>query len=305
MPLKLDLSNVTDSISLDECHELLVESKFDPEDNMSFVSVAPILKKLNNNKEFLSEFLICELEQHCSNQDVANGYTPQVIMLKAAQKNVNFFIRANIWLGKSEPLLKTSGEKSFFYNVPHDHNFSFLTSGYLGPGYSSDYYEYEYDQVVGYPGERVDLTFTGRHCLAEDEVMLYRACKDIHNQLPAQSLSVSLNVMPASKFSHLKPQYMFDEKCQHIIATSATTDSSQEPFYHLIAEVCGEQGRSLLEEVALSSTVIPDRVKALKALVASTADEENKLKTLEKYGFNSDQRLLREHSQVIKDFCQL
>ena len=54
-------------------------------------------------------------------------------------------------------MFKASGTSPFFYHVPHDHNFSFLTVGYLGPGYWSEYYEYDYGEVVGMPGEKVDL----------------------------------------------------------------------------------------------------------------------------------------------------
>ena len=43
-------------------------------------------------------------------------------------------------------MFKASGISPFFYHVPHDHNFSFLTVGYLGPGYWSEYYEYDYER---------------------------------------------------------------------------------------------------------------------------------------------------------------
>ena len=68
-----------------------------------------------------------------------------------------YFIRANFWPSERDSVFKASGTSPFFYHVPHDHNFSFLTVGYLGPGYWSEYYEYDYDKVVGLPGEKVDL----------------------------------------------------------------------------------------------------------------------------------------------------
>ena len=74
-------------------------------------------------------------------------------------RSSKFIIRANFWPALKDSVVRHSGTDPFFYGVPHDHNFSFLTVGYLGPGYWSDYYEYDYGEVVGYPGEEVDLRF--------------------------------------------------------------------------------------------------------------------------------------------------
>jgi hypothetical protein len=35
--------------------------------------------------------------------------------------------------------MRASGAAAFVYGLPHDHNFDFLTLGYFGPGYWSDY----------------------------------------------------------------------------------------------------------------------------------------------------------------------
>ncbi|WP_434930786.1 hypothetical protein ACRWQM_17780 [Shewanella sp. HL-SH5] len=297
MPLKLDLNHIDESISLDECYEQLIESKFDSSDDESFQTVAPILKKLNNNKKFLPEILMTELEKHCDIQKKTNKYTPQVIMLKPAQKGINFFMRANIWLAKKDPLLQTSGEKSFFYNVPHDHNFSFLTSGYTGPGYGSDYYEYDYYDVVGYPGEKVDLRFIERKNLTEGEVMLYRAYKDVHNQLPAEELSVSLNIMPSTMFAHLRPQYVFDENCSKIVSSTVTSNSSMEPILHLIAEMGSDDSREFIERFANTSCIEEDRFKAIKALVSAEKEVNKKSKIIEELGIKSNSKLVSQLSR--------
>ncbi len=303
MPLKFDLNEITESIELDDCYEQLVESKFDSSDDESFQTVAPILKKLNNNKTFLPEILMAELEKHCDVQKQTNKYTPQVIMLKPASKGINFFMRANIWLAKNDPLLTTSGEKSFFYHVPHDHNFSFLTSGYTGPGYASDYYEYDYYDVVGYPGEPVDLRFIERKNLTEGEVMLYRAYKDVHNQLPADELSVSLNIMPSTMFAHLRPQYVFDETCSKIVNSTVTSNSSVEPILHLIAEMRDDKSREFMERYAVTTCVEEDRFRAVKALVSVESDADKKSELLESLGIKSNSKLVaelsRQHQSVL------
>lgn len=299
MPIKIDTDQVTEAITLDECYESLVESDFDPNDQGSFLEVAPLLKQLNNNRTFLSDILQRELEEHCHNQGATNKYTPQVIMLKPAKKGVNFFMRANIWLSGSDPLLATSGQEAFFYQVPHDHNFNFLTSGYLGSGYQSDYYEYDYHEVVGYPGESVNLQFVERSRLGEGEVMLYRAYRDVHNQFPADDLSVSLNIMPATAFAHLKPQYVFDKSCSRIVQVTTTSDSSIEPVMHLAAQLGAEGCMEVIDHLARNSRIEQDRFRAVKALFSAQSEPHGKATILEEYGLHSNSSLVRNRSRSL------
>src|SRR5690606_6721925 len=126
-------------------------------DEDSFAAMGPLLKGLAANRDFLAEIAVAELKDRCGRQSRENDYGSQVIMLHRASEK--YFIRANFWPSPRDSLFKSSGASPFFYGVPHDHNFSFLTVGYLGPGYWSEYYEYDYDKVVGVPGEQVDLRF--------------------------------------------------------------------------------------------------------------------------------------------------
>ena len=296
MPVKFDCSTIEESLSLDDCYEQLIESRFDPTDIESFASVAPLLKKLNNNRTFLAERLIQELTS-AGEQQTNNRYTPQVLMLKAPSKRTNFFLRANIWLAKEDPMLQLAGEKSFYYHVPHDHNFHFLTSGYMGPGYHSDYYEYDYFDVEGYAGEPVDLTFIERKTLSPGEVMLYRAHLDVHNQLPADELSVSLNIMPSMMFAHLRPQYIFNPECTHIERAITTSNSSTEPALHIIARCGGDPGKDFLEHLAKTSVIEEDRFRAIKAIVAVLPDGDSRYSALRKYGFNANSTLVKKMSE--------
>ena len=66
-----------------------------------------------------------------------------------------------------DSVVKASGLSPFFYHIPHDHNFSFLTVGYIGPGYWSDYYEYDHDSVLGAPGEEAAQPPLRRRTLAQ------------------------------------------------------------------------------------------------------------------------------------------
>lgn len=210
MPLIID-NPCEESCSLPEAIEALGDLGFDPRDPGHCEEAARWLRRLTNNRRFLGRLLIDRLAGRASGaglQSVDSGYGPQAIVLSPLRGSM--FLRANIWPAEHDLCFQTSGAKNFVYGVPHDHNFSFLTSGYAGPGYRSDYYEYDYEDVVGYPGEAAGLRFVERSALHEGKLMLYRAHVDVHSQLPPEALSVSLNVMHVDPAQGWFDQYGFD-----------------------------------------------------------------------------------------------
>ncbi|HEV2748361.1 MAG TPA: transposase [Allosphingosinicella sp.] len=243
-------------------------SGFDPADEDSFAAMAPLLKGLAGNRRFLVDIAIAELKERCVRQSRENRYSSQVIMLHRASEK--FFIRANFWPSDRDSIVKTSGVSPFFYHVPHDHNFSFLTVGYLGPGYWSEYYEYDYDGVVGYPGEKVDLRFVERSRLEPGKVMLYRAHRDVHNQLPADDMSVSINIMEASPRQAQLDQYRFDVKRCEIAEILSRTSS--EALLALAAQTGGGNARDLVESFAESHPCERIQFSAMRALAAAEPD---------------------------------
>lgn len=213
MPRVIDLAD--DAVhSLDECVERLTRRGFDPGDEASLLEAARDLRRLGNDRRFLGDILIDALKGRDRADDQATAYGPQTVML--SRPAGGFFLRANIWPAPGEHILRASGEAPFYFDVPHDHNFSFLTLGYFGPGYWSDYYEYDFDAVGGYRGEPVDLRFAERSRLGEGRLMLYRAHRDVHVQHPADALSVSLNVMHMAPHQGWFDQYRFDVTDQRI-----------------------------------------------------------------------------------------
>ncbi|QIG53338.1 transposase [Altererythrobacter sp. BO-6] len=207
MPRLID-SPSREQCSLGECVEAIAAMHFDPRCEERLAEGAHWLRKLCNNRTFLGDLLIEQLKAAGKNAQVNSDYGPQAIMLSPLFGNV--FLRANIWPSKRDHCFQTSGARTFVYGIPHDHNFSFLTCGYFGPGYRSDYYEYDYEMVTGYAGERAQLRFKERSALSEGKLMLYRAHEDIHSQVPPESLSVSLNVMHVDPAQHWYDQYGFD-----------------------------------------------------------------------------------------------
>ena len=193
---------------LDECVDRLAARGFDPGDEDSLIEAARDLRRLGNDRRFLGDILIAELKRRDHPDAATTTYGPQVVML--SRPSGDFFLRANIWPAPGEHVLRASGAAPFYFDVPHDHNFSFLTLGYFGPGYWSDYYEYDFAEVAGYRGEAVDLRFVERSRLNEGKIMLYRAHRDVHVQHPADELSVSLNVMHMAPHQGWFDQYRFD-----------------------------------------------------------------------------------------------
>ena len=206
MPRVID-NRKTESATLEEVVDALGDG-FDPRDEESTLAAAGLLARLGRNEHFLGDLLIEQLKAAPRDDGDAGGYGPQAIVLSPLRGTA--FLRANIWPAESEPCFAASGAKTFVYGIPHDHNFDFLTVGYFGPGYRSDYYEYDYKTVAGISGESTGLRFVERSALATGRLMHYRAHRDIHAQLPPEATSVSLNIMHIGAGQGWLDQYGFD-----------------------------------------------------------------------------------------------
>jgi hypothetical protein len=269
--------NEAEPLELGDVIDALNQARFDPEDEESFAAAAPMLKGLAANRRFLGEIALAELKDRCSAQSLGNGYTPQVLMLHRASEK--YFIRANFWPSQSDGIFRSSGASPFFYGVPHDHNFSFLTVGYHGPGYWSDYYEYDPRRIAGTVGEKVDLRFIERQRLDQGKVMLYRASRDVHNQLPADEMSISLNIVEASPRVAFTNQYCFDVHQCEIAAILSRT--STEALLALAANWDDGDARDLVENFAQRHPCERVRFSALRELAWAEPGLEAAISRLE------------------------
>jgi hypothetical protein len=263
-------------IALGDLVAALNDEAFDPTDEDSFAAAGPLLKRLASNRAFLADIALAELKDRCASQRFDNRYSSQVIMLHRASEK--YFIRANFWPSERDSVFKASGASPFFYHIPHDHNFSFLTVGYLGPGYWSDYYEYDFEAVTGLPGEKVDLRFVERARLEQGKVMLYRAHRDVHDQLPADAMSVSINIMHASPALPYLNQYRFDPKRCEIVGI--LNRSGTEALLALAANQGGGDARDLVESFATRHPCDRIRFAALRELAAAEPDPDAGLERL-------------------------
>ena len=286
---RLIAAETDERIELAELVEMLETGDFDSQDEDNFASWGIQLKRLANDRNFLADMMIAELKQRCDGQVRDNQYSAQVVMLHG--RSEKFIMRANFWPALKDSVVRHSGTDPFFYGVPHDHNFSFLTVGYLGPGYWSDYYEYDYGEVVGYPGEEVDLKFVEKARLEQGKVMLYRAHQDIHLQLPADAMSVSLNIVETSHSSAFRDQYRFNLETNAIEAIM--TRMSLEPMLALAAHFGGGEGMDLLENFAAGHP--SDRIRwcALRARAAAAPTLDERI-AIYAAGARSGSRLVAE-----------
>ncbi len=256
--------------TLAETTDALNTAGFDPRDEASLDHAARCLRRLGNDRNFLGDLLIEELAQRHREDVLDSAYGPQVVMLVPPQGQ--YFMRANIWPSEQEHMTRASGATSFAIGLPHDHNFSFLTLGYFGPGYWSDYYEYDNAAVSGYIGEPVpSLRFTGRSRLEQGKIMLYRAHLDVHAQLPADSLSVSLNIMHTQGAQGWLDQYRFDLERREIAAILAP--GSSDAFIKLAVALGSAEALDLAHRFARSHPSDRMRLAAWNALASHAGSE--------------------------------
>jgi hypothetical protein len=259
-----------EAIELEELVAVLDTRGVDGRDEDAFAALGPLLARLGRNRTFLADLAIDALKHRRDDRPAAGGYSAQVFLLRPP--NGRYLLRANFWPARGDSVVRASGTAPFFYDLPHDHNFSFLTVGYLGPGYWSDYYEYDVDSVVGLPGEKVDLRFVERSRLDEGKLLLYRARRDVHVQLPPDSFSVSLNILAYDLAQPWHDQFRFDIE-RGTIAEALTTTPS-EALVALAAHFGGGDGLDLAHDFAARHPSPRMRVTALKALASTETSFE-------------------------------
>lgn len=295
MPIVVDTQE-TRAITLGELVERL-DVDLDPRSHDSMIAAADDLKALANNRIVLADIVAKELKELATTEPGErqdDQYTPQVIMLHM-HPNKNYFIRANIWPSPQDAIMKASGPDLFFYHKPHDHNFNFLTVGYHGPGYWSDYYLYDNDRIAGYPGEPMGLRFVERSALTQGKVMLYRSGIDIHDQLPADELSISFNIMENTLSAAVTDQYWVDTAKG---AVKGILNRNNKVSMLSVAAAIGDDNTiDIIEHIANSHVLPLIRLAALKSLSCRAASPDERIEVL-MHGFRDTSTLVREATRI-------
>ena len=291
MPIVIETEE-TRAVQLEELIERL-DHDLDTRCHDSMAAAASDLKALANNRTFLADVVARELKDLATMQR-GNTYTPQVVMLHLNPCK-NYFLRANIWPSAHDAVMQASGPDPFFYHKPHDHNFNFLTVGYHGPGYWSDYYEYDYDRVAGYPGEPMGLRFVERSALDQGKVMLYRAFVDVHDQLPADELSISLNIMENTLRPVVTDQYAADTATG--VIKKMVNRNNMVCVLSVAAAIGDENTVEVIDHISRNHVNPRIRFAALKSLSSRVADPDKRIELMMQ-GMRDTSTLVRESSRV-------
>jgi hypothetical protein len=236
--------NTNRIVSVDEYLDH-VRAKVDLRDTDSLAASAPMLRGLANDRDLV----VRELNRRIENY-LANGAIPSAQALLLG-RGTDFYVRASIWPAISDMASGRAYQDQFAYNLAHDHNFSFMTVNYLGPGYETEIYEYDHDRVEGYIGETVDLRFLEKVRFGTGTVMLYRASRDAHVQYAPAELTITLNLMVAHPEVRLRDQFFFDLTSRTIASyPPEIATSSRSALLNLAGYLGDGDTQQLLSDVA-------------------------------------------------------
>lgn len=234
---------VNESIELDELIDLL--RSFDKKifDDNHIEESIHALKKLYNNRRFLTLHLNSLLKDFT--KESKNFYTFQVFMI-AQEKYFN--VRAPIWM----PASGLASDKAFIYDIPHDHNFNLITLGYLGDGYKTDIYQYDVNSIKGISGESVPIYGHEQYQLKPGNVLHMGINSDVHTQIPPNDLSISVNIMQTKALSD--KQFIFDIKNNRILRK---VNGERDQALLDLAETLGDENTTDIIEHLKSKQILP------------------------------------------------
>ncbi len=288
MAITVDKSTIEDTISFQDFIEFSRQT-IKENDDESLLKCSNHLKMLSNNTHFIADHINEQLK------DLANFQNNNAYGIQSTLLHINdiFYIRINAWPSLSEHKDVGLWQKELYHHVrAHDHNFSFITVGCHGKGYKTDIWEYDYDKVVGYVGEKVDLTFLEHTSLPKGKVMYYRASKDIHTQIPPEDYSISLNIMKRGNSFLDKEQYHFDLQKRTITNIAPGFGTGRYFLIDLAKEIATPKTEELLEQLSISHETPYVRAKSYETLWELNADEHLLSKAL-----NDESRIVRNFAK--------
>lgn len=230
------------SIGLDDLTQSL-EHDFKMQEDEHLVECAPLLRRLGNNRTFLSFFIASQLQKGAPVASTLSRFPEPALELYNGK---DFLVRAVFWFPPSMfPLSRRWQAQSLSYLNAHDHEHSFLTIGYYGPGYVTRLFEYDPTSVRGVPGEHVELNERASQSVSEGKMMVYQESSDVHIQSHPEEFSITLNV--ALKVRHYrKPQTIFDLNTNAITSTV----TSEKTYYDSLLRIA-----RYLESSSMTSAV--------------------------------------------------
>ena len=247
-------------VSLDEFIDH-VHTQVDLRDQDSVAAAASMFQGLANDRELVVRQLNRQVKHQFRSQAVASA---QVIFLGEGR---DFYVRANVWPSNADIASGRVYQDQFAYHLAHDHNYNFMTVCHHGPGYITEIYEYDHERLEGQVGEKVDFRFLERKHFNAGMVMLYRASKDVHIQLPPEELSVTLNFMISTPEVRLRDQYFFDLESKTLMEYPGELDGSRRvSVLRMAGHIGNGDTQQLLDDLAHSHPCRRTRLAAHESL---------------------------------------
>jgi len=263
----------TDVVSCDAVIEHIRE-RVDLRDHESLLSVAPLLKSLANDRQLIVRQLNRQILDAFKWDSVPSA---QVIYLGRGE---DFFLRANIWPSTADIASGRVFQDQFSYYAAHDHNYDFLTVPYSGSGYVTEIFDYDFDRVNGVVGETVDLRLVERRHFCGNQVMLYRASKDVHIQFPPDDLSITLNLLAFSPAVRLRDQFFFDTETQTVMPYADALEGSRRVSMLDLAGYAGDMNTvDLLEHLVDTHPCRRSRLAALESMARLAPEQQDRIWT--------------------------
>ncbi|WP_114999037.1 transposase [Xanthomonas campestris] len=217
----------------------------------SILGASDVLSALANDRELLVRAINSTLLKRDDYFNDNMGVSSQSIILHS---DPTFKIRANVWkapVARAGSMIHDSNLYS--YNYAHNHNFELLTVGYLGSGYWTEIHECKPDRIQGYIGETVELEYLEKTSLPQGKVILFRACEDVHTQLPCEELSISLNLLVVPPYERLADQYSFDVAKSQITGVITSPNVGCMSLLTFAALLGTTEAYSSIEKIAFAS----------------------------------------------------
>jgi hypothetical protein len=272
-----------------------LERATDFDDEASIVALAPLLAGLAADPDLLADHVTRELAAWRDGFQRGNPYQAGNLILARGD---GWTVRANLWLPAADDALEHAQRQRLQpYGVLHDHDFSFLTVGYEGPGYQTELYECDPEAIEGYVGEPVALRYLGRDSLPRGKIMFFRARRDVHAQQPPPALSISLNVLVERPGDTLRPRYVFDQ--EHRIAEISGVEHEARLLLCDLAGLLGdEETYGHLRALAAGHPTPQLRARALAAMRALAPGETAAIAEL---GARDRSRLVRDAAAALAE----
>jgi hypothetical protein len=240
-----------------------VQETVDLRDVNSLAGCVEEFRALANNRQFVLDAFHDELKEFWSGGR-RNAYQPQSIQIA---NTTDFFVRANIWLPIAKGARTELFQKRLYsYDLPHDHNFNFLTVGYFGAGYTTDIYEYDFERCLGFVNEPANCRYLGRYQLHPGRVMLYRGGKDIHVQYTPEDVSVSLNLMGRTDAVRWDQQYIFDVEKGSLVGGAGDWVSNRLYLVEAAEYLGNEETIGILCDLAAGYACDKTKARAIQSL---------------------------------------